>query len=143
MRLVVDASVATKWLVDEGRSDMARKLLEGNDEIHAPRLMASEVANALWNKTRRGEITRNEAGALLLAMPEMPVLWSADETICADALRLALALEHPAYDCMYLALAHRIGATVVTEDGRFADRLEPTEHGRLVVTLADYAAARY
>lgn len=142
MRLVVDASVATKWLVDEDHSGMARKLLEGDDEIHAPRLMASEVANALWNKTRRGEITRNEASTLLLAMPEMPVLWNADESVCADALRLALTLDHPAYDCMYLALAHRVGAAVVSEDSRFADKLEPTERGRLVMTLADYTATQ-
>lgn len=105
--------------------------------------MASELANALRSKTRRGEITRNEVGVLLPAMPEMPVLWSAGEAICGDALRLALALARPAYDCMYLALAHRIGATVATEDGRFADRMEPTEHGRLVVTLTDYTAAQY
>lgn len=46
------------------------------------------------------------------------------------------------YDCVYLALAHRIGATVVTADRRFATAVAPTEHGESVLILADYAGTR-
>ena len=104
--------------------------------------MASEVANALWRKTQVGEIERRAAGALLASVPDMPVRWGADEFVSADAVRLALALDHPVYDCMYLALAHRIGAPVVTADLRFANALAPTEHGESVLTLADYGRAQ-
>ena len=69
----------------------------------------------------------------------MPVRWNDDETVSAGAVRLALALGHPVYDCVYLALAHRIGATVVTADLRFANALAPTEHGESVLTPANYA----
>ena len=82
-----------------------------------------------------------DAGSMLAWVPEMPVRWNADETVGADAVRLALALDHPVYDCVYLAFAHRIGAVVVTADRRFATALAPTEHGEAVVTLADYAMA--
>ena len=75
----------------------------------------------------------------MAAVTEMPVRWSADETVCADAIRLALALDRPVYDCVYLALAHRIGAPMVTADLLFANALAPTEHGDKVLTLADYA----
>ncbi len=95
MRLVVDASVAVKWLVAEDGSDAADRLLT-DDDLHAPRLMASEVANALWRKARLGEIERGQAGTLTAALSEMPVRWSADETVCADAVRLAVTPE----DCM-------------------------------------------
>ena len=54
MRLVVDASVAVKWLVTEPDSDIARELAAGGDDLHAPRLMTSEIANTLWRKTRSG-----------------------------------------------------------------------------------------
>ena len=137
MRLVVDASVAVKWLVEEEGSDAADRLLTGGDDLHAPRLMASEVANALWRKVRLGEADRGRAGLLAAAMSEMPVRWSADETVCADAVRLALALDRPVYDCMYLALAHRLGARMVTADLRFANALASTEHGGTVTILAD------
>ena len=110
--------------------------------LHAPRLMACEIANAVWRKARLGEIERSEAGAMMASVPGMPVRWNADETVCADAVRLALALDRPVYDCVYLALAHRIGAAVVTADLRFANALAPTEHGDAVVTLADHARTR-
>ena len=142
MRLVVDASVAVKWLVAEEDSDMARELAASGDDLHAPRLMACEVANAVWRKARLGEIGRSDAGAMIASVPAMPVRWSADETVCADAVRLALALVRPVYDCVYLAPAHRIGGAVATADLRFANALAPTEHGDAVVTLADYARTR-
>ena len=142
MRFVVDASVAVKLLVDEPDSDAARELAASGQELHAPRLMASEVANTLWRKARVGEIERADAGTAMALLRDMPLRWNDDETVTADAVRLALALDHPVYDCVYLALAHRIGATVVTADRRFVTAVAPTEHGETVVTLADYAGTR-
>ena len=69
MRLVVDASVAVKWLVDEDNSVIAHRLLDGNHEISAPRLMATEVGNALRHKTLRGDLERSRAEELAEAIP--------------------------------------------------------------------------
>ena len=140
MRLVVDASVAVKWLVKEEYSTAADRLLDGSHELYAPRLMASEVGNALWRKVRMGEMERSQAGGLAAAIPEMAVIWIEDEGICSDAVRLSLALDRPVYDCVYLALAHRIGATLVTADARFANALAETEHGGAIVTLDNLVA---
>ncbi len=139
MRLVVDASVAVKWLVAEEDSDAADRLLTGGDDLYAPRLLASEIANTVWRKTRMGEIERGRAGIPAAAVAEMPVHWRSDETVCADAVRLAVALDRPVYDCLYLALAHRLDAQLVTADIRFANALATTEHGGAVMTLRDYA----
>ena len=135
MRLVVDASVAVKWLVEEEHSDAADRLLDGNHELFAPRLMASEVGNALWRKVRMGELERSRAGALAAAISEMAVRWTEDEEVGPDAVRLSLALNRPVYDCVYLALAHRLGVTLVTADIRFVNALAETEHGAAVVAL--------
>ncbi len=142
MRFVVDASVAVKWLVTEDDSEVAEELVTSGHDLHAPRLMASEVANAIWRKARMGEIERRVAGILLADLPDMPVHWGADESVAADAMRLALALDHPIYDCMYLALAHRIGAVMLTADRRFANAVTLTEHDGSILTLADYAESR-
>ncbi len=139
MRLVVDAGVAVKWLVEEPDSGAALDLLAGGAELHAPRLMASEVVDALWWKARTGEIGRGRTGAAIAAVAEMPVHWAGDETVSGDAGRLALALDLSVFDCVYLALAHRIGATLVTADRDFARALTPTEHGAAVLALAEYA----
>ena len=142
MHFVVDASVAVKWLVAEEDTDVAQELATSDHDLHAPRLMASEVANALWRKARAGEIERRAAGILLANVPNMPVRWGADEIVAADAMRLAQALDHPVYDCVYLALAHRVGATMLTADRRFVTAVASTVHGESVLTLADYARTR-
>ena len=43
------------------------------------------------------------------------------------------------YDSMYLALAHRIDARLVTADIRFVNALAKTEHGGVVVALSRVA----
>ena len=138
IRLVVDASVAVKWLVEEEGSDRADQLLKGHCALHAPRLLVSEVANAIWRKARAGEIGRGEAGMLVHAISEMPLYWYNDEGLGVDAVRLALAFDRPAYDCVYLALAHQIGAQVVTADARFATALAAAEYGGSVKLLSAF-----
>ena len=143
MRFVIDASVAVKWLVVEEDADVAQELETSGHDLHSPRLMASEVANALWRKAREGEIERRAAGILLANVPDMPVRWGADEIVSADARRLALALDHSGIsDCVYLALAHRIGAIMLTANRRFVTAVASTVHGESVLTLADYAGTR-
>ena len=73
MPLVVDASVAAKWLVAEDDSDAARGLAASGDELHASRLMASEIAGTRWRKARLGEIERPETAAMIATVLEMPV----------------------------------------------------------------------
>ena len=58
--VVVDASVAIKWVVDEPGLAAAALLLDGRP-LHAPSLLFVEAANAFWAVTRRGAIER--AGA--------------------------------------------------------------------------------
>jgi len=135
--LVIDASVAVKWLVVEEGSTDARDLLHDGEELHVPRLLASEVANAVWRKVRLGQVDRRTGPQLVATIQDMPVRWHSDETLGADALRLAIALDRPVYDLVYLALAQRLGARLVTADQRFANALAATGHGDLVVALTE------
>ena len=65
--------------------------------------------------------------------------WANDEALAADALRIAIGLNHPVYDCVYLALAYQVGGTLVTADTRFFNTVAGTEHAGRVVLLADFA----
>lgn len=42
----------------------------------------------------------------------------ATDALIAPAVRLMLSLQHPVYDCLYLALAEREGMPLVTADER-------------------------
>ena len=67
--------MAVKWLLAEEDSDAANRLLTDGDDLYAPRLMMSEVADALWRKALLGEIERDQVGVLMTAVSEMPVRW--------------------------------------------------------------------
>ena len=55
MTVVIDASVALKWVIEEDGSEAARGLLL-SEVLAAPDLMIVECANVLWAKERRGSI---------------------------------------------------------------------------------------
>lgn len=119
MGLVVDASVALKWLIDEPGSDAALALRER--EMAAPALLRLEVANTLRTLAARGSIDRAQAADLFALFQSAPVtIVESDDRLEADALQLALTLDHPVYDCVYLALAERLDHSLVTADRRFA-----------------------
>ena len=141
MDLVVDASVAVKWFAEEEDSERAALLLSGGDRLHCPRLLASEVASALWRKVLRGELEIGFARARLASLVQMPVSWHPDESLAPDAIRLAFAFDRTVSDCLYLALAYRLDARLVTADLRFAKEVAGVDAGAAVVTLRDYSEA--
>lgn len=119
--VVVDASVAVKWIVDEDGSDAAAALLDGRP-IHAPDLLYVETANALWAIHRRGAIPRDAVREGVAWLRAAPILRHADAPgLAARAAAIALDLDHPVYDCLYLAVAIDAGLPLVTADRRFLD----------------------
>ena len=141
MILVTDASVAVKWVIEEEDSEKADLLLHGGHELYVPRLLAAESGNALWSKVHSNELLPNEVPTLLGSVLAMQLNWADDETLMADALRLAVDLDHPIYDCVYLALAYRVGGILVTADTRFANKTVGTDHTGRIVLLEDFDAA--
>ena len=56
MIVVVDASIAIKWYVDEVHTSDAEQLIDGRFELHAPELILSEFGNILWKKCRNDDL---------------------------------------------------------------------------------------
>ncbi len=117
--IIVDASVALKWVVPEANSDRARHLL-ASEVLAAPELMWVECANVLWVKVRRGQISREAATAAMAAIDAAPVraIGARDHARAAQAM--AFELDQTAYDCLYLAAALAERAVFVTADEAFA-----------------------
>ena len=118
MSIVIDASVALKWVFDEPGTEAALALRE--EQLIAPALWLAEAANALWRHARLGEISPEEALARMSALARAPVASLAFELLVGRGLGLANELRHPVYDCIYLALALHYDTHVVTDDRRFA-----------------------
>lgn len=117
--IIVDASVAVKWLIPEPDSAVAARLSEGR-RLLAPELIEVECANILWKHVRRGEIPHIDAITGIQDLRSSPLTLARDGDLLVDAQRLAKDFDHPIYDCLYLALAQREGIPVVTADRRFA-----------------------
>ena len=131
--IVVDASLALKWLVEEERSDEAISWAAKQEQLIAPTLMRVEVANALFKKARDGEI---ESGAVPYAFASLSTFitnWTELDDVVSDALLLALELRHPVYDCCYLALAQQQGLQVATAGVKLIRRCRGTRAEHLIL----------
>ena len=137
--IVVDASVALCWVVRQEQSAIANRLIGAAVDLIAPSLMLVELANSLWKKTRRGEAAA-ELGAAGMREVRRFVPQIVDVADLAEpAMQLAGELNHPVYDCVYLALARRRCARLVTLDQELITRLAKTRYRSDVVHLLDWS----
>jgi predicted nucleic acid-binding protein len=141
--LVVDASVAIKWVIAEPGEERARMLRQHS--LIAPDLLFAECANVLWRKLRRREISEDEADIAAQALQQADLFVVSARGYAARAVPIALALDHPAYDAMYLAVAEDFGLRLVTADDRLVRKTEQAG-GRfrvMLLPLSDIPAAGY
>jgi predicted nucleic acid-binding protein len=115
--IVVDASVALKWVIEEPGSNAAAELQ--GQTLLAPDLWLIECGNALWARVRRNALGVADAVALFARLEGAPVRTMPSQLYVAEALQLAADLNHPVYDCLYLAAALREDGVVITADSRF------------------------
>ena len=120
--LVIDASIAVKWVVEEDGTPEALAIRQ-KARLIAPDLLIAESANILWKKVQRRELVKQEAliAARLLQGADIELLPM--RSLCETATRISIEVNHPAYDCLYLALAVEKQCRFVTTDDRFLKKL--------------------
>jgi predicted nucleic acid-binding protein len=88
-------------------------------EVIAPTLLTCELANALHQQWRAGQLDQAAARGLLDVAQALPIELHGDEQLHVRALELAVEHRLPAtYDAHYLALAERFRVPLWTCDGR-------------------------
>ena len=136
--IVVDASVAVKWFLKEKYSDHAITLLTLQHKLVGPTLAMYEVASAFSRALKRGDIDTDEAtncrDRWLYAIKSSVLRLEHDNRDIVRASELAAKLAHPFADCVYLALAERLDATLVTADAVF---IEKHQKGDRVIHVHD------
>jgi len=135
---VVDASVVTKWFVDQNLSDMAERVQAASGPLLAPQLMIAEVTDALRKHVRVRDITLDQASTALESLPG----WFSEivpmQALASAALAIARKIEHSAYDCFYLALAEGRSARLVTADTRLISRVASSKYKSHIIHLSDW-----
>ncbi len=122
--VVVDASVAIKWLVREEHTDEALAILSAwHDEDvtpAAPYLLPFEVANALHRKVLRDQLTVRDTARMISQLLSSQLELHQTAELHVRALELATQLQQGSvYDAHYLALAEEFGCELWTADQRF------------------------
>lgn len=126
MTIVIDASVAVKWFVPEPGDAAAQKILAGDEPLIAPALIRIEVTGAFIRQYRRAVLPEEAARAAHEAWEQMlsegTIRLVADAELYEEAVRYAFAARHDLPDCLYVALAKRFGASIVTADAALFER---------------------
>ena len=128
--LVVDASVAVKWCIHADTEPLAREAWDllaayrsGEVQFVVPDLFWLELANALWKAVRsqKTNLQSAERSLHLVAELEIPTMPTFD--LVLRSLQLATGNSRTVYDSVYLALALRANADLITADERLANAL--------------------
>jgi predicted nucleic acid-binding protein len=123
--VIVDASIAIKWTLNETDSSTALALLaswtDRGIDVHAPALLAYEVTNALYRRVRKGVIPFDDArrGLTEIIFKVVEFDFPEDPVTNIRAMELGQQFGLPAaYDSHYLALAERKECELWTADTR-------------------------
>jgi predicted nucleic acid-binding protein len=135
-RVVLDASVAVKWVLREEHGATARQVLSTR-RLLAPHLLWAEVGNTLWKRHRRRESSVEEVRRMLAEIQRLPVTTFAHWPLLPTALDLAISLDQTVYDCLYLALAEARNSILVTADRRFHDVVSGSVWADRIVWIED------
>jgi predicted nucleic acid-binding protein len=137
--IVVDASVIVKWFIPEVGAVAAKALLAAGDELIAPELARVEVASALIRRGLSQELTGADVESTLRAwfraVSEGQIFLLPNSEDIEAGVALALELRHSLPDCLYLAVAERLGVALITADRAFARRA--TRRSNLVQILEE------
>jgi predicted nucleic acid-binding protein len=138
MTLILDASIALKWVLAEPDSAAALQLrndlLGGHRTFVAPDHFPYEIGYALTKAERRRAIKIGEAAEFAAKIfASMPELYPAIDLL-DRAINISSGLRVGLYDCLYLALAEQESVPLLTGDLKLA----AAARGQFpVLTLAD------
>ncbi len=139
--LVVDCSVAAKWVLDEAAADAADLLdsdRAGKVSLIAPDLLLAEFASLIAKRVRRRLMQSNKASeAFQLMKASAPVLFSTS-ALLDGAFELAIATRMSVWDSVYLALAIEINCPMITADHRLFRGHSPRHPAIRLLGSRDY-----
>ena len=129
-RIVVDASVAAKWLLPgahEPLADEASQLLaqyaDGSIQLIVPDLFWAEMGNLLWKAVRLKRWTVSDAKIGLASLSEYRFTSIPNQSLLDIAFAIATAFDRTVYDSLYVALAVSAKFQFVTADEKLANAL--------------------
>ena len=134
--MIIDASVAFKWISNEEGSRAAFDLI-GSETLQAPILVLAEICDALWKKAMRDEIDSDVSFSAELETVGRLIDFVDERPFIGRALDIARAIKHPIYDCIYVAVAEALDQSLVSADRKFLTKLRTTQWAAIIRPLGE------
>ena len=120
---VLDASATVGYLIGSARAATVRKAVRyPGESLHIPALCDVEVTSALRRLLLRKILSEDRATEALEDYLDLPLVRHGHQNLLARAL--SFRTNFSAYDAIYVALAERLGATLLTGDEGLARAAE-------------------
>ena len=121
MTIVLDASAVIGVVLIMPDSIRHAKILEEADLVVAPDLFVAEVCNTMWKYRRANLLSSRECESALEHALGLADRLESSQDLYREAFALAERHDHPVYDTLYLVLARRNNALLLTRDRRLAE----------------------
>ncbi|MFA6331728.1 MAG: type II toxin-antitoxin system VapC family toxin [Methanoregula sp.] len=117
---VIDTSAFMKFFLHEPGWEDVLPYLTTASSPETVDLLVTESANVLWKSARAGLIEKEQVPELYSSMELLftkgPLTLKPSPRFMAEALSIALSLDTPVYDALFIAEARLDYATLVTAD---------------------------
>ena len=117
--IVLDASAAVDWLLQTSAGQsIEKRIYSRNETLHAPHLLDLEVTQVLRRLALQGVVPVRRADEAVRDLLDLRITRYPHLVLLPRIWQLRHNLS--AYDAAYIVLAEKLGAALVTRDGRLA-----------------------
>ena len=115
--IVLDASAVVDWLLQTAAGQrIERRIYSRNQSLHAPHLLDLEVTQVLRRLVREGAVSAQRADEAVQDLLDLRINRYPHSVLLPRIWQLRHNLS--AYDAAYVVLAEKLGAVLLTRDGR-------------------------
>jgi len=116
MIIVLDSNAAIEIVLKREKGELLRGLIETSEKTMSSEFFRIEVANVIRKYYQGKYIEKTECNKILELAENLIDEFIPIKENHLEALNEAIRLNYSAYDMLYLTLARRMGATLVTLD---------------------------
>jgi len=118
MIAVLDTSAAVDLIIRPSDNKEESDILVEAKWVLAPTLYISEVSNVFWKYHNFQNLPQAKAEEGIELALKLPDSFADDRELYIEAFSMACITKHSVYDMMYLVLARRNNAVLITKDRR-------------------------
>jgi predicted nucleic acid-binding protein len=117
--IVLDASAAVDWLLQTPSGQrIENRIYSRNETLHTPHLLDLEVTQVLRRLVRQGVVPVRRADEAVHDLLDLRIARYPHSVLLPRIWQLRQNFS--TYDAAYIVLAEKLGAVLVTRDGRLA-----------------------